>query len=100
VTRGIATINENAVSSLKADNVLIQSSPGNSPFQVHLFVHDKRLVAARVVEWKECRVTTGKEASLPQTIAKRFASVTPHRMIVVLLVHFDPMNAGGKARAL
>lgn len=44
-------IKENAVSSPKADIVVIPSHPGNSPFQAHLFVHNEKLVTQRTVEW-------------------------------------------------
>lgn len=44
-------INESAISSPRADIVVIPSSPGNSPFQAHLFVNNERLVTAKTVEW-------------------------------------------------
>lgn len=44
-------IKENAVSSPKADVLVIPSSPGNSPFQAHLFVNNERLVTDKTVEW-------------------------------------------------
>lgn len=40
-----------AVNSPKADIVVIPSSPGNSPFQAHLFVNNERIVTDKTVEW-------------------------------------------------
>ena len=44
-------IKENAVKSPKAEIVIIPSSPGNSPFQAHLFVNNERLVTDKTVDW-------------------------------------------------
>ncbi|MBM4264739.1 MAG: alpha/beta hydrolase [Deltaproteobacteria bacterium] len=44
-------IKENAVNSRKADVLVIPSSPGNSPFQAHLFVNNEKLVTQKTVEW-------------------------------------------------
>ena len=44
-------IKENAVSAPNADLLVIPSSPGNSPFQAHLFVNNERLVTDKTVEW-------------------------------------------------
>lgn len=44
-------IKESAVRSPKADVAVIPSSPGNSPFQAHLFVNNEKLVTQRTVEW-------------------------------------------------
>lgn len=44
-------IKETAVSSPKADIVVIPSHPGNSPFQAHLFVNNEQRVAQKTAEW-------------------------------------------------
>jgi pimeloyl-ACP methyl ester carboxylesterase len=46
-------IKENAVKSPKAEIVVIPSSPGNSPFQAHLFVNNERLVTDKTMAWLE-----------------------------------------------
>lgn len=46
-----ARIKENALSSPKADIVVIPSSPGNSPFQAHLFLNNERAVTRATVDW-------------------------------------------------
>ena len=48
-----ARLKEKAVNSPRADVVVIPSSPGNSPFQAHLFVNNEKLVAAKTVAWLE-----------------------------------------------
>ena len=44
-------IKENAVKSPQAEIVVIPSSPGNSPFQAHLFVNNERMVTNQTVDW-------------------------------------------------
>ena len=46
-----ARIKEKAVNSTKVHIEVIPSSPGNSPFQAHLFVNNERLVTDRTVAW-------------------------------------------------
>lgn len=46
-----ARIKEKAVNSPKVHIEIIPSSPGNSPFQAHLFVGNERLVTDRTVAW-------------------------------------------------
>jgi pimeloyl-ACP methyl ester carboxylesterase len=46
-----ARIKENAVSSPKADIVVIPSQAGSSPFQAHLFINNERAVARATVDW-------------------------------------------------
>ena len=48
-----ARLKEKAVNSPRTDVVVIPSSPGNSPFQAHLFVNNEKLVAAKTVAWLE-----------------------------------------------
>ena len=48
-----ARLKEKAVNSPRADIVVIPSSPGNSPFQAHLFVNNERLVTDKTVAWLE-----------------------------------------------
>jgi pimeloyl-ACP methyl ester carboxylesterase len=46
-----ARIKANAVSSPRADVVVIPSHPGSSPFQAHLFIHNERAVTRATVDW-------------------------------------------------
>jgi len=46
-----ARIQEQAINSPKVHIEVIPSSPGNSPFQAHLFVNNERLVTAKTVDW-------------------------------------------------
>jgi hypothetical protein len=44
-------IKGNAIKSPQAEIVVIPSSPGNSPFEAHLFVNNERLVTDKTVDW-------------------------------------------------
>jgi len=46
-----ARIKENALNSPKVDIAVIPSSPGNSPFQAHLFINNEKAVTRATVDW-------------------------------------------------